>query len=57
MFIIKRHEDGRYVAVSGSAHSYTKDIRKARIYRTREAAQADACGNESVLSLLDQFNG
>ena len=44
--------NGRYVAPSGSEHSYTTDISKARRYPTREAAERDRCPeNERVASV------
>ena len=51
MFIIRRQDQrGGYVAEPGSAKSYTRDRAKARRFPTREAAQAEACGNEVVIS-------
>ena len=52
-FVLQRHEDGKFVATSGSKHSYTNNIRVARTWATREAAQADACGNESARDVAD----
>lgn len=40
-----------FVAPAGSHKSYTSNIRKARRFSSREAAQADACGNERVVPL------
>lgn len=54
-WVIKRHEDGWYVTRPGSAKAYSPDIRKARVFPTREAAQADACGNESVVSVEEEI--
>lgn len=50
MFVIRR-TDGAFVADvnrSGGS-SYTDDLRKARKFYTREAAQRDCCGNERVV--------
>jgi hypothetical protein len=51
VYVLKRNEDGAYVAQPGSASSYTNNIRAARKFPTREAAQADACGNEHVADI------
>jgi hypothetical protein len=53
-YIIKRHDQGGgYVAPAGSAKSYTRNALRARRFDTREAAEAECCGNESVVSLLE----
>ena len=31
---------------AGSKHSFTKYLQHARIFKTRDAAQSDCCGNE-----------
>ena len=41
--------DGKYVAPSGSQHSYVKGIENARAFDTLQAAQRDKCGNESIV--------
>lgn len=53
-FVIKR-EDGRYVARSGSQHSYTKLLQEARTFWTREQAEAERCSNERVVSVDDEM--
>lgn len=45
---VLRRENGDYVAPSGSHFAYTRFLEVARKYPTREAAKADACGNERV---------
>lgn len=50
MFVIKR-DDGKYVAQSGSQNSYTNRLENAKKFDTREAAEADRCGNEYVVSV------
>lgn len=48
MYVIKNA--GRYVGTAPrSKSSYTTKMEYARKYPTREAAQAEACGNETVL--------
>ena len=48
MFVLVRSEDGKFVCPPGSEQSYTKDLTKARIFPSREAAGADKCGNETI---------
>ena len=56
MYVLKRHEDGKYVALPGSHHSYTTDLRRAQIFPTKEAAEKDKCGNESALTVESQLS-
>lgn len=49
MWLIRSRDTGKFVASPGSLSSYTRDILKARRFPTKEAAQADACGNEYVV--------
>lgn len=54
MYVLKRHEDGRYVADmrrSRTGSSYTRSLEAAKKYRDAEAARGDACGNESPVSV------
>ena len=50
-YVIVRNEDGKYVAPPGSKHSYTTRLERARTFSTREAAQADCCGNEHAVAV------
>lgn len=43
-----------YAAPAGSKLSYTRELSKARRYPTREAAEADCCGNEEVRNLYTE---
>lgn len=52
-YILRRNEDRKYVATPGSRQSYTRNIEKARRFPSRQAAESDACGNESVIDLTD----
>lgn len=52
-FVIKRNEDGKYVAPAGRAKSYTARLESARVFATREAAERDKCGNERVVAVAD----
>ena len=59
LLVIKRtDQEGGYVAPGGSYKSYTKDIRKARLYLTKEEAEKDRCPvNEVVVPLDGEFKG
>lgn len=47
-YILKRNEDGAYVARPGSRGSYTVRLQDARVFQTRDAAERDRCGNETI---------
>jgi hypothetical protein len=54
-YVIRR-DDGQYVTPPGSEKSYTADVTKARIFRSREEAKIELCpGNETVVPLLSVF--
>ena len=53
-FVLVR-TDGYFVAVSGYGHSYTKDITKARLFRTRDEAEVDRCVDSEVVRELMSF--
>jgi len=59
VFIIVRVTDGAFVARAGSKGSYTRDLRLAQKYHTRELADQSKCpGNEMVKDLereLDSY--
>ena len=43
-FIIRRNDQrGGFVAPAGSLKAYVKDYRKARMFRTRDEAEAERC--------------
>lgn len=48
-YVIQRNEDGAYVAPPGMEQSYTKDLTKAQIFPSYEAAKKDCCGNETAV--------
>ena len=47
-YVIWSTTQRKYVAPPGSAKSFTSDIRKAGQFPTKEAAEADCCGDESA---------
>lgn len=51
MFVLIRNEDEKFVAPAGQEHSYTKDLTKAQIFRTRDSANANKCGNDRIVPL------
>jgi hypothetical protein len=50
-YVIKRTDDGKFVATAGSVHSYTNKLQNARTYNTYADANRDRCGNEVILTL------
>lgn len=56
MYVIKRIPDGAYVAPSGSHSSYTRDIRRARTFSSREATERECCSeNERIVHIWDDL--
>lgn len=50
MYVIKRTDQGGgYVARSGSASSYTRNIERAQKYDTREEADANRCPDNEIV--------
>jgi hypothetical protein len=47
-FVIWNLSQRKYVAPLGLKSSYTQFIHKARTFPTRQAAEADCCGDERV---------
>lgn len=53
MFILVRNHDGKYVAGPGSASSYTKSLRDAWKFPTRDEAERNRCTeNEHVAEFV-----
>ena len=46
-----------YVARPGSNKSYTGRLENARLFSSREEAENDACGNETVREIADILRG
>lgn len=54
MYVIRRMEDGKFVARPGMRESYTWFLQEAQVFKTREQAKDCACGgNERVVNLDD----
>ncbi|HQT78000.1 MAG TPA: hypothetical protein PLD10_13175 [Rhodopila sp.] len=45
-WVLRRNEDGWYVAPPGSVNSYTRSLKNARKFATKAEAEREACGNE-----------
>lgn len=57
MFILKRNEDGAYVARPGSSGSYTGRLEEAQVFTSRTAAEANKCGNETAYPVETCLSG
>lgn len=59
-YLVQRN-DGAYVArvaVNPTGSSYTRSLKYARVYATREQAEGDRCGeNERVVSVAGELVG
>jgi hypothetical protein len=53
LFVLQRNEDGKFVAPAGAQRSYVKSLQDARAFTTREAAEQERCGNESIVVVRD----
>ena len=52
-YAIKRlDQGGGYVSPPGSEKAYTHNPLKARRFKTYEEARAEACGNETVVTIV-----
>lgn len=56
MYVIKNDERGDYVARPGSARSYGQ-LDTAQAYHSKDEAQRNACGNETVIDVRDIMAG
>lgn len=54
MWVIKRREDGKYVAKPGSSSSYTQYLQCAQAFETKEKADGSKCPeNEYIINVDD----
>lgn len=53
MYVLRRIEDGAFVAAPGLVHSYTHDLTLARTFSTKVRAEKDKCGNEVAIRAED----
>jgi hypothetical protein len=56
MYVLIRNEDGKYVTNPGQEYSYTSKLENARIFPTKDAANAEKCGNENVVPVSSLLN-
>lgn len=48
LYVIWNTTKRAYVGPPGAKSSFTRDIRKARVFESLQAAEADCCGDERV---------
>lgn len=48
-YVVWNIDEKKYVAERGMESSYTNKLQNARVFQSKEAAQADCCGNERVI--------
>jgi hypothetical protein len=53
-FVIWNVDEQKYVAPSGSRHSFVKNLQQAAVFSTKEVAQTNCCGNEFPRDVLDE---
>ena len=56
-YVLKRNEDGKYVAPGGSAEAYTRRLERAQVFPTREFAERHKCGNETAYPVDELIGG
>jgi hypothetical protein len=47
-YVLRRLEDGKYVAQPGADRSYTRALQRAKIYQSLADAKREKCGNEFI---------
>jgi hypothetical protein len=57
MYVLRRSEDGKFVAKPGNIHSYTQFLQCAQVFPTKDAAEDHACGNEYPVPVENCFHG
>lgn len=56
MFVLKRIDDGAYVAVPGAVKSYTMRLEEAKVFGSWQEAERNRCiENEYIVPLSDVF--
>jgi hypothetical protein len=53
LYVIRKNGSNQYVALPGLKKSYTTRRESARRFKTAQEAQADCCGNETVVPLYE----
>ena len=56
MFLIIR-DDGKYVSMAGSEHSYTSKFENARLFSKEGDADREKCSNETIVPLANVLRG
>ena len=55
MYVLKRIEDGKFVAKHGHKVSYTLNICAVRIFKDKKEAEKEKCGNEIIVPVSDIY--
>lgn len=50
-YVLRRHEDGKYVANPGHKTSYVRSLQAARVFSSHEEAETNKCDNESIVPI------
>lgn len=50
-YVLKNDETGKFVAPLGRPRSYVSNILDARYFSSREKAEYERCGNETIVLL------
>ena len=56
MVYVLIREDGKFVTLPGSDHSYTDKLQYARSFASKDDAECEQCGNESVIECHNFFD-
>lgn len=57
MYVIQNCDDAKFVARPGSQHSYTNRLQDARVFQTRDDAERERCGNETIVLVDNLLRG
>lgn len=52
MYALQHNDTDKYVARSGSKHSYVAGVENAQRYSSKEEAERNRCGNERIVNLF-----
>lgn len=52
-YVLMRWPDGKFVAASGHAHSYVRELQYARVWSSKEAADHERCPENEIAVPVD----
>jgi hypothetical protein len=55
LYVIINNTNGRYVATPGSKSAFTTDLKRARVFSSRERARAESCVDSEYVANLDSI--